>query len=65
MINKPVKWLSAWQIAEMLNIHMNTVKRIPPKDLPYIRVVRRGDRRYKVEDVNKYIEERTVNGSRR
>ena len=40
---------------------MNTVKRIPPQNLPYIRVVRRGDRRYKVEDVNKYIEERTVN----
>lgn len=52
--------LTAREVAAWLGIHPNTVKRIPPADLPYFRATARGDRRYHVDDVRAYIERRTV-----
>jgi excisionase family DNA binding protein len=48
------------QVAELLGVHRHTVKRIPVEELPYFRVGRRGDRRYIIEDVRRYIEERAT-----
>jgi hypothetical protein len=52
--------LTVREVAAWLGIHPNTVKRIPPADLPYFTVGSRGDRRYRVEDVRSYIERRTI-----
>lgn len=54
------KWLTANEVAVMLDIHNNTAKRISPTELPYFRVTTRGDRRYRIEDVEAYIERRMV-----
>ena len=43
------------EVAERLSLHMNTVKRIDRALLPFIRVTARGDRRYRVEDVEAYV----------
>jgi hypothetical protein len=51
--------LSAYEVSNHLSVHPNTVKRIPPYELPYFRVGHRGDRRYELEDVEKYIRQRT------
>jgi hypothetical protein len=52
--------LTSREVAAWLGVHPNTVKRIPPTDLPYFRVGARGDRRYRVDDVCAYIERRTT-----
>lgn len=49
--------LSVRDVAEMLGVHVNTVKRLP---LPYFRVGSRGDRRYELRDVIAYKLERKV-----
>jgi hypothetical protein len=54
-----VYW-SAKQVAEYFNIHINTLKRIPSDELPFTRIVGRGDRRYHINDIDKYIIMRTV-----
>jgi hypothetical protein len=50
------------EVAELLGVHNNTVKRIPPADIPFFRVGSRGDRRYIRWDIERYIERRMVNG---
>jgi hypothetical protein len=50
--------LRVGEVALTLNVHINTVKRIPPSDLPFFRVASRGDRRYRIEDVMEYIRRR-------
>lgn len=60
---KRPEWLSAEETAAMLGVHMNTVKRVPPEQLPYMRIGRRGDRRYRITDIETYIEMRTVRTS--
>lgn len=64
MSNAPKKeesgWLNVTETAQALGLHNNTVKRIPASELPYMRVVARGDRKYWFEDVNAYIERRMV-----
>jgi len=55
-------WMSAKETAQALGIHDNTVKRIPPSKLPYMRMNDRGDRKYWYEDVNAYIDGRMVRG---
>jgi hypothetical protein len=47
--------LSTSQVARQLGVHPNTVKRLSPFILPYFRVGTRGDRRYRLEDVEAYI----------
>lgn len=53
-------WLSVNETARSLGLHNNTVKRIPPSELPYMRATTRGDRKYWYEDINAYIEKRMV-----
>ena len=48
--------LTARQVARLLAIHINTVKRIDRAELPYLRLFSRGDRRYRPEDVAAYLE---------
>jgi predicted site-specific integrase-resolvase len=50
--------LSAREVSRHLGVHVNTVKRIPAGELPYFRATRRGDRRYLLEDVERYIRQR-------
>lgn len=47
--------LTAREVAKLLNVHLNTVKRISRDRLPFIRVVERGDRRYLWTDVEAYV----------
>lgn len=49
-----VRPLTPGEVAEFLGMHVNSVKRIPPKDLPYFRVGTRGDRRYETDAVIAY-----------
>ena len=53
-------YLKANEVAEALRVHVNTVKRISPSELPYIRVSSRGDRRYNETDVADYVRRNTV-----
>ena len=44
------------EVAEALNLHVNTVKRIADRgEMPFVRVVKRGDRRYRAADVMAYL----------
>ncbi len=52
--------LTVREVCAHLGVHPNTVKRIPARELPYMRVTNRGDRRYHPEDVQSYIDRRTV-----
>ena len=48
--------LTASEVAEMLHIHVNTVKRLGDRgELPFFRVCRRGDRRFRLEDVMSFL----------
>lgn len=51
--------LSASAVAKRLGVHLNTVKRIPPSELNFFRIGSRGDRRYRLADVEAYIERRS------
>lgn len=53
------------EVAAILGIHYNTVKRLPPADLRYFTVGTRNDRRYRRADVHDYITARTVEGGLR
>lgn len=60
-MNPPGEWLTCREAAAWIGgVHENTLKRIPPSELPYTRVGSRGDRRYRVADVEAYIARRTV-----
>jgi len=52
--------LTAHEVAERLRVHVNSVKRIPPAELPYFRFGSRGDRRYLESDLIAYIAQRLV-----
>lgn len=44
--------LTASEVAKLLHLHVNTVKRLGDRgELPFYRVSKRGDRRFRVEDV--------------
>ncbi len=48
--------LTATEVAEMLHLHVNTVKRLGDRgELPFFRVCRRGDRRFRLEDVMAFL----------
>jgi excisionase family DNA binding protein len=48
--------LTASEVANLLHLHVNTVKRLGDRgELPFFRVCKRGDRRYRVEDVMEFL----------
>jgi excisionase family DNA binding protein len=48
--------LTATEVAEMLHLHVNTVKRLGDRgELPFYRVCKRGDRRFRLEDVMRFL----------
>ena len=47
-------------VAAALGLSVSATKRIPPEELPYLRVARRGDRRYTTDAVRAYLEARRV-----
>lgn len=59
-MNWEMNWLGAAEVAELLRLHLNTVKRIPPSELPYFKFGSRGDRRYRRADVDRYVESKMV-----
>ena len=43
--------LTASEVAELLHLHVNTVKRLGDRgELPFDRVCKRGDRRFRLDD---------------
>ena len=56
MTNEVGKLLTAAEVAEMLHLHVNTVKRLGDRgELPFYRVCKRGDRRFRLEDVMAFL----------
>ena len=55
-INELGPMLTATEVAEMLHLHVNTVKRLGDRgELPFYRVCKRGDRRFRLDDVMKFL----------
>jgi excisionase family DNA binding protein len=49
--------LTASEVAAMLHLHVNTVKRLGDRgELPFYRVCKRGDRRFRIEDVMAFLD---------
>ena len=48
------------EVGVRLSLHVDTVKTIPPAELPFVRINARGDRRYRVADVDAYLAARRV-----
>ena len=56
MTNEVGKLLTAAEVAEMLHLHVNTVKRLGDRgELPFFRVCKRGDRRFRYDDVIDFL----------
>jgi excisionase family DNA binding protein len=56
MTNEVGKLLTAAEVAEMLHLHVNTVKRLGDRgELPFFRVCKRGDRRFRLDDVLDFL----------
>jgi len=52
--------LTAQQVARLLNVHVNTVKRLADRgELEFFRVCKRGDRRFPLAAVLDYLERMT------
>lgn len=49
--------------AKYMGIHVNTLKRIPPEELPYYSILGKGDRRYHPDDVEAYLQRHRVTTS--
>jgi excisionase family DNA binding protein len=48
--------LTAGEVARLLHLHPNTVKRLGDRgELPFYRVCRRGDRRFRLQDVEEFL----------
>ena len=60
LLDRSRMFRTASEVAMLLGVHVNTVKRIPTDLLPYFRATERGDRRYRLDDVQTYIEARSV-----
>ena len=57
-VNEIGPMLTATEVAEMLHLHVNTVKRLGDRgELPFYRVCKRGDRRFRMEDVMQFLAE--------
>lgn len=56
-VNEIGPMLTAAEVARLLHLHVNTVKRLGDRgELPFYRVCKRGDRRYRREDVEHFLE---------
>jgi excisionase family DNA binding protein len=56
-VNELGKMLTASEVAEMLHLHVNTVKRLGDRgELKYYKVCKRGDRRFLLEDVRRFLD---------
>jgi excisionase family DNA binding protein len=54
--NEVGKLLTATEVAEMLHLHVNTVKRLGDRgEIPFYRVCKRGDRRFRIDDVLDFL----------
>jgi excisionase family DNA binding protein len=54
--NQPDSFLTIREVAKILNIHINTVRRWSDKGLiKSYRIGSRGDRRYKREDIDRFL----------
>ena len=48
--------LTASEVANLLHLHVNTVKRLGDRgELPFFRVCKRGDRRFRLDDVMQFL----------
>lgn len=57
-LNEIGPMLTATEVAEMLHLHVNTVKRLGDRgELPFYRVSKRGDRRFRSADVMRFLTE--------
>ena len=57
-VNELGKMLTASEVAEMLHLHVNTVKRLGDRgELKYYKVCKRGDRRFLLEDVRRFLDQ--------
>jgi len=55
-VNELGPMLTATEVAAMLHLHVNTVKRLGDRgELPFYRVCKRGDRRFRMEDVMQFL----------
>ena len=55
-VNELGPMLTATEVAEMLHLHVNTVKRLGDRgELPFYRVCKRGDRRFRLDDVMQFL----------
>ena len=44
------------EVADLLHLHVNTVKRLGDRgEIPFYRVCKRGDRRFRLDDVMKFL----------
>jgi len=49
--------MTASEVAAALRLHVNTVKRLGDRgELPFFRVSKRGDRRFRVDDVIAFLQ---------
>jgi len=57
MISQEVgKLLTATEVADLLHLHVNTVKRLGDRgEIPFYRVCKRGDRRFRYDDVLDFL----------
>ena len=54
--NEVGKLLTATEVAELLHLHVNTVKRLGDRgEIPFYRVCKRGDRRFRYDDVLDFL----------
>ncbi len=52
--------LTASEVARLLHLHVNTVKRLGDRgELPFYRVCKRGDRRFRYQDVIQFLNRRS------
>jgi excisionase family DNA binding protein len=54
--NEVGRLLTATEVADMLHLHVNTVKRLGDRgEIPFYRVCKRGDRRFRLDDVMRFL----------
>ncbi len=57
------KWMSSKEVAERFGVSTETIYRMPPSVLPFIRVRPGRIRRYLIEDVERYEDDSWERGS--